>query len=133
MNKVATIRARHPPRVSYIRHFPADEIGEDTHRHVGHVRVVGIAGPVVALKDLFVIVGHAVRDQHNSLIAAGAASHHTEILEQLERVGQDHGEVGDALGIHLSNAVLQLADVGQVRLDQAVAEARHRLDIEIVG
>jgi hypothetical protein len=127
MHEVAAIGAGHPPGVPDVGDLPANEVSENPDGHVGHVRVVGTAGPVVALKYFLEVVGHAVRYQHYRLIARGASLLKPKLFKQFESVRENHREVGDALGVHLGDAVLQLAYVRQVRLDEVVAEAGHHL------
>lgn len=127
MNEVPAIGASRPPGVPDVRDFPADDVGEYPNGHVGHVRVFQVGGPVVPLEDFLVRLGHAVGDQHYRLVTTGANASHPHLLEQLEGVGEDHGKIGDSLGVHLRNAVFELAYVGQVRLDETVAETRHHL------
>lgn len=116
---VATVQARHPLDLAHLRHLFAQQIREYAHRYLGRVAILQ---PIVFVKHLRQIARHAVRDQHDGLIAAGrrfvAVANLTVALQQIESGRKGYRDIGVALGFQLAHRLVEDVDVLGRRLDE---------------
>ncbi len=69
--------------------------------------------------DLYLLIGYAISDQHDSLVAVCSNGSVPQTLpEQLERDGQCAGEVGYLLRFNLVDSLLELSDILVGSLDK---------------